>query len=147
MSKSRFSFGYCHERAVVLEALRPELCSRSVLSEDIDQLSKSFATILTQTPWTTPEMMSLSPFEQEWYYSLLKDRLRRLDALHRIGITHGDIHFRLPDDIYDTVLYDFSASYTFSERQPFRVNRRRPRPLSRLSNGELECVLKDIQDR
>ena len=153
MPKSRFSFGYCHKRAVVLEAIRPRLYSRRVLSEDIDQLSESFATILqplAERLWTTPEMISLSPFEQEWYYSLLKDRLRRLDALHRIGITHGDIHdwhFRLPDDIYDTVLYDFSASYTFSERQPFRVNCGRPRPLSRISNGERQRVLKHIQDR
>ena len=150
--KSQFSSGYCHERAIVLEAIRPKLCSRRVLSEDIS-LSESFSSILkelTEKLCTTPEVTSISSFEQEWYHSLLKDRLRRLDALHRIGITHGDIHdfhFRLPNDIYDTVLYDFSESYTFSEKQPFRVNSGKPRPLTRISAGERERVLLHIHDR
>lgn len=93
---------------------------------------------------------SLSPFEQDWYTSLLKDRLPRLDTLHRVGITHGDIHdlhFRLPDDFYDTVLYDFSASYTFSEKEPFRVNCGRPRPLCRIAKGERARVLLGIKNR
>ncbi|RAL16649.1 uncharacterized protein BO97DRAFT_420046 [Aspergillus homomorphus CBS 101889] len=59
---------------------------------------------------------------RDWYRSLLQDRLRRLDALHRIGITHGDVkdwHFRVPGDSYDTVLYDSFAAYTFSEKWHF----------------------------
>ncbi|KAJ5586906.1 uncharacterized protein N7459_002671 [Penicillium hispanicum] len=151
--RSRFSSGYCHERAVVLDAVRPELGSRRILSEDVNHLPRSFSITLqtlSETLCTTPEMASISPFEQKWYHSLLKDRLRRLDALHRIGITHGDIHdfhFRLPNDIYDTVLYDFSESYTFSEKQPFRVNSGKPRPLGRISAGERERVLLHIHNR
>ncbi|PYH94467.1 hypothetical protein BO71DRAFT_325301 [Aspergillus ellipticus CBS 707.79] len=142
MSRSRFSSGYVHQRAVILEAIKPGLCSRRILGEDAYQLPESFSSILEKLP--------LSSFEREWYYSLLKDRLRRLDALHRIGLTHGDIndcHFRLPDDIYDTVLYDFSESYTFSEKLPFRVNSGRPRPLRRISQGERERVSVQIRQR
>lgn len=36
----RFSSRYWHKRAVVLEAIRPNLCSRRVLNEDINHLSK-----------------------------------------------------------------------------------------------------------
>ncbi|CAG7978308.1 unnamed protein product [Penicillium olsonii] len=153
MPKSRFSSGYYHERAVVVEAIKPDLSSRRILSEAVNSQSESFLTILrmlSERFCTTPGVILLSPFEQDWYHSLLKDRLRRLDALHRIGITHGDIrdhHFRLPDDIYDTVLYDFSESYTFSMKQPFRVNGGRPRPLSLISEGERERVLLHIFDR
>ena len=81
---------------------------------------------------------------------MLNDRLRRLDTLHRIRITHADIHdfhFRLPNDIYDTVLYDFSESYTFSEKQLFRVNSGKPRSLRSISAGERGRVLLGIQNR
>ena len=151
--KSRFSSGYYNERAVVVEAIKPDLRSRRVLCEAVNSQSESFITILrtlSERFCTTPEVILLSSFEQEWYHSLLKDRLRRLDALHRIGITHGDIHdfhFRLPNDIYDTVLYDFSESYTFSMKQPFRVCGGRPRPLSRISEGERERVLLHVLNR
>jgi hypothetical protein len=151
--KSRFSSGYPHKRAVVLEVIKPDLCSRRVLSEAVNDQSKSFLAILetlSERFCTTPSVVSLSSFEQEWYHSLLKDRLRRLDTLHRIGITHGDIHdfhFRLPNDIYDTVLYDFSESYTFSMKPPFRVSGGRLRPLSSISKGERERVLLHILDR
>lgn len=153
ISRSRFSSGYCHERAIVLEAIRPNLCSRRVLGENDHYLSESFSIVLktlSEKLCTAPEVTSISPFEQEWYISLLKDRLRRLNALHRIGIIHGDIHdshFRLPNDIYDTVLYDFSESYTFSEKQPFRVNFGKPRPLTRISAGEQERVLMHVCNR
>lgn len=151
--KSRFSSGYCHERAIVLEAIKPDLRSRRVLSEVVNHQSESFLAILetlSERFCTTPTVTSLSSFEQEWYHSLLKDRLRRLDTLHRIGITHGDIHdfhFRLPNDIHDTVLYDFSESYTFSKKQPFRVSGGRLRPLKDISNGERERVLLNILNR
>jgi hypothetical protein len=153
MPAYRFSSGYSHKRAVVLEAIRPKLCSRRVLSEDVNYLSKDCSKDLEKLSielYTTPEVISLSPFEQAWYHSLLNDRLRRLDTLHRIGITHADIHdfhFRLPNDIYDTVLYDFSESYTFSEKQPFRVNSGKPRSLRRISAGERGRVLLGIQNR
>lgn len=151
--KSRFSSGYCHERAIVLEAIKPDLRSRRVLSEVANHQSESFLGVLetlSERFYTTPTVVSLSSFEQEWYHSLLKDRLRRLDTLHRIGITHGDIHdfhFRLPNDIYDTVLYDFSESYTFSRKQPFRVSGGRLRPLKDISKGERELVLLHILNR
>ncbi|QQK44162.1 lipase/esterase [Penicillium digitatum] len=151
--KSRFTSGYYHERAIVVEAIKPDLRSRRVLSELVNNQSESFLTILrtlSERFFTTPGVITLSPFEQQWYHSLLKDRLRRLDALHRIGLTHGDIHdfhFRLPNDIYDTVLYDFSESYTFSMKQPFRVCGGRLRPLSMISEGERERVFLHILNR
>ncbi|KAE8152693.1 hypothetical protein BDV25DRAFT_150605 [Aspergillus avenaceus] len=142
MPRSRFTSGYVHRRAVVLEAIKPGLCSRRILGEDASQLPGSFSDILGKLP--------LSSFEREWYYSLLKDRLRRLGTLHRIGLTHGDVkdcHFRLPGDFYDTVLYDFSESYTFSENWPLRVNCGKPRPLRLISKGERERVGLHIQKR
>lgn len=153
MPQSRFSSGYHNKRAVILEAIRPKLCSRRILSDDVTHLPQTFSGILetlSERFHTSPEVVSLSSFEKEWYHSLLKDRLRRLDALHRIGVTHADIHdfhFRLPDDFYDTVLCDFSESYTFSNKQPFRINHGRPRPLSLISAGEHERVLVSILER
>ncbi|KAL3474561.1 hypothetical protein BJX99DRAFT_248202 [Aspergillus californicus] len=75
MQRSRFASGYAHPRAIVLEAVKPNLCSRRVLGEHTSQLPEDFSDILTDPP--------LSPFERGWYCSLLKDRLRRLGALHR----------------------------------------------------------------
>ncbi|RAL15294.1 uncharacterized protein BO97DRAFT_463302 [Aspergillus homomorphus CBS 101889] len=121
MERSRFSSGYAHPRAVVLEAVKPHLGSRRVLGEVDSSLPESFL--------KTIRNLQLSQFEHEWYSSLLRDRLRRLNALHKLGVTHGDVkdhHFRLPGDIYDTVLYDFSESYTFSDQRPFRVNSGKP---------------------
>lgn len=143
MQRSRFSSGYAHPRVIVLEAVKPNVCSRRILSENTLQLPEDFSDILTTN-------LSLSPFEYKWYHSLLKDRLRRLNTLYRIGITHGDVkdcHFRLPGDIYDTVLYDFSESYTFSKKQPFRINSGKPRPLKRVSKGECERVKIQVEKR
>ena len=126
----------------MLEAIKPNLRSRRVLGENTSQLSETFSDILTNVP--------LSPFERDWYCSLLKDRLRRLDALHQIGVTHGDVrdcHFRLPGDTYDTVLYDLSEAYTFSKKKPLRVNSGKPRPLERISKGERERVKIQIEQR
>ncbi|KAE8350403.1 hypothetical protein BDV28DRAFT_162986 [Aspergillus coremiiformis] len=138
--RSRFSSGYAKKRAVVLEAVKPELYSRRILAGDISSYPEDLSEI-------NP---ALSPFECEWYISLLNDRLRRLEALHRIGVTHGDVkdcHFRLPGDIYDTVLYDFSESYTFSPKWPFRVNSGRPRPLRGISEGERKRVRIQVEER
>ncbi|KAE8336622.1 hypothetical protein BDV24DRAFT_109529 [Aspergillus arachidicola] len=140
MPRSRFSSGYAKKRAIVLEAIRPKLCSRRILAEDAPSFLEDFSGI-------NP---ALSTFEREWYSSLLNDRLRRLEALHRIGVTHGDVkdcHFRLPGDMYDTVLYDFSESYTFSPKWPFRVNSGRPRPLRRISEGERKRVRIQVEER
>ncbi|GES65572.1 hypothetical protein P170DRAFT_480886 [Aspergillus terreus] len=66
--------------------------------------------------------MLLSDFEKRWYRSLSIDRLQRITTLHNLGITHRDIredHFHLPEDFFDTVLYDFSHCYTFSFSWPF----------------------------
>lgn len=137
--------------AVVLEAIQPRLCSRQIFSEDTTHLSKDFPAVFEAAAKELGNgMLSLSPFEQDWYRSLLKDRLRRVDALHRIGVIHGDIHdlhFRLPNDIYDTVLYDFSESYTFSKKQPFQVYCGKPRSLTRISHCEREDVFFHIHDR
>ncbi|OJJ43962.1 hypothetical protein ASPZODRAFT_153945 [Penicilliopsis zonata CBS 506.65] len=127
MDRSRFSAGYAHPRALVLEAIKPDLRSR--------QHSRN---------------LPLSPLELEWYCSLLCDRLRRLAALHRIGVTHGDLrdhHFRLPGDNYDTVLFDFSEAYTFTPHWPYRVNSGIPRPLKKISEGERRQVELHIQQR
>lgn len=143
LDRSRFSSGYAQRRAIVLEAIKPDLRSRRILAADNHRLlPRSFEEDL--------EKLHLSPFEYEWYCSLLCDRLRRLAALHRIGVTHGDVkdwHFRLPGDIYDTVLFDFSESYTFSPEWPFRVNSGKPRPLSKISEGERRCVELLVKER
>lgn len=55
--------------------------------------------------------------------------------------------FRLPGDIYDIVLYDFSEAYTFSEKLPLRVNSGKPRPLERIAKGERERVKIQIEQR
>lgn len=129
-------------RAVVLEMIYPDLASRRILAAEthcVDDLTKSLHEGL--------QKKGISSFEIDWYRSLLGDRLRRVIALHKIGLTHGDIrddHFRLPNDFYDTVLYDFSASYTFSPSIPCR---RRPRPLSVLQNIEKKMLFRIILER
>lgn len=57
MPRSRFSSGYAHRRAVVLEAIKPSLCSRRILGEDACRLPESFSSILEELP--------LSSFERE----------------------------------------------------------------------------------
>ncbi|PKY04239.1 hypothetical protein P168DRAFT_154510 [Aspergillus campestris IBT 28561] len=138
----RYSSEGVNQRAIVLEALRPSFRSRRVLGENTTQLPEPFSDILTNSP--------LSPFEYEWYCSLLKDRIRRLDALHRINVTHGDIedrHFRIPGDFYDTVLYDFSESYTFSVKMPLILNDYKPRPLKGISDAEQQRVKSQVEQR
>lgn len=133
MQRSRFSSGYARPRATVLEVIKLNLCSWHVLGGHTSQLPEGFSDSLTKLP--------LSPFEREWYCSLLKDQLRRLDALHQIRVTYGyvkDCHFWLFSDIYDTVLYDFSESYMFSKKWPFRINSGKPRPLKRIPKGKRE---------
>ena len=104
LDRSRFSSGYAQRRAIVLEGIKQDLRSRRILAVgNHPTVPESFQEDLRK--------LRLSPFEYDWYCSLLCDRLRRLAALHRIGVTHGDVkdwHFRLPGDIYDTVCFDFS---------------------------------------
>ncbi|RAK97447.1 uncharacterized protein BO80DRAFT_364181, partial [Aspergillus ibericus CBS 121593] len=144
LDRTRFSSGHAQRRAIVLEAIKPDIRSRRILAESPSPSPESYSESCLQTLTT----LHLSPFEQEWYRSLLSDRLRRLNALHRMGITHGDVqdwHFRLPDDFHDTVLYDFSEAYTFSPKLPFRVNHGKPRPLRRIAEGERRRV--ELQNR
>lgn len=139
LERSRFSSGFAYQRALVLEAVKPDLRSRRILAVAISAIPDSFQ-----------HNIFLSWFEREWYWSLQCDRLRRLAALHRVGITHGDVqdhHFRLPGDIYDTVLFDFSESYTFRPTRPFRVNSGSPRSLMKISEGERKRVELQIQQR
>ncbi|KAL2844530.1 hypothetical protein BJY01DRAFT_248147 [Aspergillus pseudoustus] len=113
LERSKFSSGYAHSRALVLEAIKPESRCRRIPATNCNRMPDSFQ-----------RGLPLTRFEREWYWSLLCDRLRRLAALHSIGITRGDLqdhHFRIPGDFYDTVLFDFSASYTFTPRRPFRL--------------------------
>ncbi|KAE8404445.1 hypothetical protein BDV37DRAFT_247413, partial [Aspergillus pseudonomiae] len=142
MQRDRFLSGYVHQRAVVLEAIIPKLSSRRILAERGSQLPEISLEALAK--------LSLSSFERDWYISLLNDRLRRLDALHRLGVTHGDVqdwHFRVPGDFYDTVLYDFSEAYTVSPKWPFRINHGKPRPLRGIAKGEREIVSMHIEER
>lgn len=144
-----FPYGYkFRPRAVVMKGLRPNLKSRRLLAAEvhleIQQVLQDF-----DQEWTG--LSSLTPFEKDWYRSLLTDRLRRVSALHDIGISHGDIrddHFELPGDFYDTVLYDFSISYTFSPSWPYLVSRRRPsRSLKRLKEWERLLVIRGVMER
>ncbi|PWY83661.1 hypothetical protein BO94DRAFT_519127 [Aspergillus sclerotioniger CBS 115572] len=133
LDKSRFSSGYRQERAIILEAIKPNVRSRRILAESPETHSTSFTHTLAKLP--------LSPFEYSYYLSLFHDRLHRLNALHKLGIIHGDIqdwHFRLPDDFHDTVLYDFSEAYTFTPKLPLRF--REPIILSRFAEGERQGV-------
>ncbi|KAE8155062.1 hypothetical protein BDV25DRAFT_170364 [Aspergillus avenaceus] len=131
-------------RAIVLEAIKPELASRRVLAANSPTANRSksyeaFSQALDQ--------MALSDFERCWYRSLFSDRFRRLLVLHDIGATHGDVrddHFRLPGDFYDTVLYDFSSSYTFYPTWPCI---RRPKPLSAMTSNEQNILLEILLDR
>lgn len=128
-------------RAIVLETIKPELASRRILAAE----TRSAVDLTQQVEMFSKELdnIVLSHFEKSWYQSLFSDRLRRLTALHNIGITHGDLkdeHFRLPEDFYDTVLYDFSSSYTFS---PSRPCVRLPKPLTILKNNE-QSMLRGI---
>ena len=76
--------------------------------------------------------------------------MRRLLVLHRLGITHGDVqdhHFRVAGDIHDTVLYDFSHSYTFSPVMPYLVSFRPPCSLQIISNYEQARVKQQVYER
>ncbi|PWY86483.1 hypothetical protein BO94DRAFT_575555 [Aspergillus sclerotioniger CBS 115572] len=130
-------------RAVVLEAIVPDIaCRRLLAAESYSVLVDNFALKLKDLP--------LSVFEIEWYRSLFENRLRRVNALHDIGIVHGDIrddHFRIPGDSYDTVLYDFSNSYTFSPRLPYRVASRKALPLSKIRQYEEGYVSDQVYRR
>lgn len=121
---SKYIHGYVDPRAVVLEAIRPKLASRRILAacrEDSCEFQQQLNIL-----------RSLSGFEVEYYHVLFHDRIRHLSVLHRLGVTHGDVrddHFRLPGDFHDTVLYDFSHSYTFSLVAPYLIKFRPPRSL------------------
>lgn len=138
---SRFTYGFINPRAIVLESIRPKLASRRILAahrEDNCEIQDQF------------NHLGLSDFELEYYHSLFHDRIRRLLVLHKLGITHGDVrddHFRLPGDFYDTVLYDFSHSYTFSSVMPYLVNFRPPCSLKTISDYEQTMVKQQIYER
>ncbi|KNG90420.1 hypothetical protein ANOM_001014 [Aspergillus nomiae NRRL 13137] len=139
---SKFTCGYVNRRAVILELIRPRLASRRILAACTER-NLEFKNRLSALGF-------LSVFELEYYISLFHDRIRRLLALHRLGITHGDVrddHFRLSGDFHDTVLYDFSVSYTFSPVTPYLINFRRPRSLKDISESEQAMVREDIIER
>ncbi|PYH97904.1 hypothetical protein BO71DRAFT_416677 [Aspergillus ellipticus CBS 707.79] len=139
---SKFTSGYTNPRAIVLEPIRPKLASRRILSAHGDHTCK------LQNQLNI--LGSLSVFEMEYYHSLFYDRIRRLLALHRLGITHGDVrddHFRLPEDFYNTVLYNFSHSYTFSPVTPYLVNFRPPYSLKDISDSEQAMVKQQMYSR
>ncbi|KAL2812136.1 hypothetical protein BDW59DRAFT_44395 [Aspergillus cavernicola] len=139
---SKFSYGYVNHRAVVLEPIRPKLVSRRILAA-CKESSREFRNRLGV-------LGNLSDFEMEYYNTLFHDRIRRLLTLHELGVTHGDVrddHFRLPGDFHDTVLYDFSLSYTFSPVTPYLVNFRLPRPLKDISESEQTMVEQQVFER
>ncbi|KAE8146874.1 hypothetical protein BDV25DRAFT_132567 [Aspergillus avenaceus] len=144
INRSRFPERYrLRRRAIVLETIKPNLASRRILAaERFSVVVQEFGRRLRQ--------LSLTSFEIEWYQSLLDNRLRRVNALYDIGITHGDIrddHFRIPGDFYDTVLYDFSISYTYSPNWPYCVNAGRPRSLSSIQKRERNHIQNQIYRR
>ncbi|KAE8148519.1 hypothetical protein BDV25DRAFT_141709 [Aspergillus avenaceus] len=130
-------------RAVVLEAIRPYPASWRILAaERLLGVVQNFGTRLKHLP--------LSQFEVEWYQSLFDNRLRRVNTLYNIGITHGDVrdeHFRMPGDFYDSVLYDFSNAYTFSPSWSYSVNCGTPRPLSCIRQSEQRQIEDQIYQR
>ncbi|GIK00046.1 hypothetical protein Aspvir_004060 [Aspergillus viridinutans] len=145
LDRSRFRYGYPNRRAIILEAIKPELASRRILAAHDDNETRHIECLRSRL-----QSLDLSDFEREFYCSLLTDRCRRLSTLHSLAITHGDVkdeHFRLPGDFHDTVLYDFSVSYTFSPEPPYLVNFRSPRSLKVISDYELGCVEEQIYNR
>lgn len=131
------TLGNCHEetgrRAIGLELLRSSLRSRCMCSNSVPSYLMTDLQLLRDEMKAGVEVKSgekcgtkllLLPLEIQWYESLFLDRLKRLTALHYIGITHGDIkedHFRLPTDFHDCVLFDFSRAYTFTPQRPYMV--------------------------
>ncbi|TPR06040.1 hypothetical protein CAN33_0019425 [Aspergillus niger] len=135
---------YAKHRAIALECIRPKLSSRRILAAHKEHShGDKFKDKLSG-------LGSLSDFEVDYYDSLFTDRIRRLLTLHRLGITHGDIkdeHFRLPMDFFDTVLYDFSHSYTFSPVKPYLLSFSLPRPLKNISRYEQTMVESQVFER
>ncbi|GKZ73482.1 hypothetical protein AnigIFM50267_010412 [Aspergillus niger] len=135
---------YAKHRAIALECIRPKLSSRRILAAGKEHShGDKFKEKLSG-------LGSLSDFEVDYYDSLFTDRIRRLLTLHRLGITHGDIkdeHFRLPMDFFDTVLYDFSHSYTFSPVKPYLLSFSLPRPLKNISKYEQTMVESQVFER
>lgn len=143
-------------RAVVMERIYPDLASRRILAAAASPTSPAEIHWINVDHDHDPmqrlhqelhNIPCISPFEITWYESLLSDRLRRTTCLHDIGIIHGDIrddHFRIPGDFYDTVLYDFSASYVFSPSIPCRWRLRR---LWDLRRDEREMLWQIVLER
>ncbi|RAH44821.1 uncharacterized protein BO95DRAFT_482907 [Aspergillus brunneoviolaceus CBS 621.78] len=129
-------------RAIVLERVEPNIRCRRILGTPPTReyhLFDDFVARIGDLP--------LSDFEKEWYISLAIDRLERLAALHGIGILRrdiGDEHFRLPNDFYDTVLYDFSHPYIINTPWPYV---KRPKPLLALIQLEQVQVLSTVLSR
>lgn len=121
---SKAYFPECYDcpdkRILVIEYLRSSLTSRCICSSSVPPYFSKDLELLRNESTNT----NLSTLERRWYESLFIDRLKRLTALHSIGITHGDIkedHFRLPGDFHDTVLFDFSRAYTITSERPYLV--------------------------
>lgn len=105
------------QRILVLELMRPSLRSRCICSNSIPAYLSEDLELLRKVSIDT----TLSSLGRRYYESLFVDRLRRLTALHCIGVTHGDIkeeHFRLLNDFHDTTLFDFSRAYTITSERP-----------------------------
>ncbi|PLN82968.1 hypothetical protein BDW42DRAFT_192558 [Aspergillus taichungensis] len=144
LDASKFEYGYVNRRAIILEVIHSRLVSRRILAADHPSCGTEYAKRFSQR--LRDSQVQLSDLEEKWYVSLFADRLRRLMALHRIGITHGDVrddHFRLPKEFYDSVLYDFSIAYTFTPVKPYRMNCFRPLSLETMS----KCEFKQLEDQ
>lgn len=69
--------------------------------------------------------LQVDPIALRWYRDIYCHRKETVDILHAVGIIHGDLKndsFQVPESIHDGECYDFSLSYTFSNKAPTVMN-------------------------
>jgi len=88
--------------------LEPVNTERKIL----DQVDSLLATI------------DIPPIALPWYRAVAASRLSKMQALHSVGILHGECtneSLRLPGSIHDEPCRNFEMSYTFSRERPISV--------------------------
>lgn len=148
LDPSKLYYGYVYRRAIILEVIHPRLASRRILAANHPSCATENAKRFSQR--LQDSQLELSDLEEKWYVSLFADRLRRLTALYRVGITHEDVrddHFRIPGDFYDSVLYDFSIAYTFTPVRPYRAKYGRIVSVEQTSGKEMKMLENQVYER